>query len=232
MDEIYDVLSGIPLFSSLNRESLLMLAGAGETRCVPASELLYSEGDASDGILVILEGSVELRTGADQGLEEVFGTLGPGRIVGLLALMDEGMRATTARAVEESRVLEIRKEVFQKLRQSDPVQWAEIIAALADEMASQIRFLIERYRQCLAWNLQISAGSGISLGSLAELSMEITITLIDGSSLRGRVLNVEKDTATGWDMLFGVDDGSLRIIPRHAVVQIMARQGKNDPVSG
>ena len=124
------------------------------------------------------------------------------------------------------------REVFQELRQKSPVQWAEIIAALGGEMASQVRFLIERYRQCLAWNLQISAGSEISLASLAELSMEISITLIDGSSLRGRVLNVEKDTAAGWDMLFGADDGSLRIIPRHAVVQIMARQGNDDPVSG
>jgi len=232
MEEIYDVLSGIPLFSGVERASLQVLAGAGEIRCVSADELLYREGDAADGILVILEGSVELRSGAGQGLEEVFGTLGPGRILGMLALIDEGMRAATARAVEESRVLEIRREVFQELRQKSPVQWAEIIAALGGEMASQVRFLIERYRQCLAWNLQISAGSEISLASLAELSMEISITLIDGSSLRGRVLNVEKDTAAGWDMLFGADDGSLRIIPRHAVVQIMARQGNDDPVSG
>ena len=230
MGEILDALSDIPLFAELDGDSRSLLASSGETRELSTGELLYTEGDASDGIFVILEGSVELLTGVEEGMERVFGTLGSGRIVGMLALLDEGVREATARAVEESRVLYIRRELFRELRRNDPLQWAGILADLAGEMASQTRFLIDQYRQALAWNLEISGASTISLDRLVEQSMETTIELIDGTSLRGRVLNVNRDAA-GWDLLFRADDGSLRIVPRHALLQIMALPG-GDPLKG
>jgi len=81
---------------------------------------LFSEGDSGDTAFIIESGTVEVfRT--EQGKEIRLGLLGPGSMIGEMALIDDQPRMATARALTQSVSVAIGRQAFQnKLNASDP----------------------------------------------------------------------------------------------------------------
>jgi CRP-like cAMP-binding protein len=91
-------------------------------------EVLLREGDAGGVAYMIEHGRVEV-TKMAEGRKVVLNTLGPGAIVGEMALIDRAPRMATVTATEKTIALMIDQRVFDKvLADAPPVLRALVLA--------------------------------------------------------------------------------------------------------
>ncbi len=229
MSEWHEALAQLAVFEKLDREEIeLLAAGVGEQTFEPG-EIMFSEGDAPSGMMVVLDGAVELIGSFAGGVERVFGTLRSGQVLGLLCLIDDGPKPATARVVEPTSVLTLERAVIADLRDSAPLTWARIISGLSGQLAAQTRLILEQYRRSIAWGLEVSGCAGFNFNRLLSDSVAVEVELINGSCVAGVIMGIEADE-TGHNMLLRSDDGRLRLVPYRSVVQVMVAQADFEPV--
>jgi CRP/FNR family transcriptional regulator, cyclic AMP receptor protein len=91
-----DALKKVPLLAGLSDRELQRLAGQLHERKFPAGSVVVSEGATGTGFFVITEGEAEVEIGG-----QVRGKLGPGDYFGEMALIDEGIRSATIKAITD-----------------------------------------------------------------------------------------------------------------------------------
>jgi len=96
-------------------------AAARATRYVRyrAGDRVFEEGNRADGFYAVVEGAFELRIREADGGETVR-RIGPGGHFGERVLLGEGLRTGTVRALEDSLVLVVGAEDFQRLAKALP----------------------------------------------------------------------------------------------------------------
>ncbi|HEY7298396.1 MAG TPA: cyclic nucleotide-binding domain-containing protein [Xanthobacteraceae bacterium] len=122
----------VPTLSLLGRGALRILAIGVESRYVHAGEVLFRAGEEADCGFVIQEGSLRLSTEASANGKSI--TLGPGTLLGELALLTGTRRPATATALEPSTVLRIPRPLFMKMLDGYP----DAAQRLRDIMARRI----------------------------------------------------------------------------------------------
>lgn len=106
-----------------------------ETRTMRAGEVIFREGDASDGhMYAVIEGEVEITRG-DRTLELV----PAGGVFGEMALIDQQPRAATALARAACRLAVVGERRFMVLVSQNPRLSLEIMRILADRVRHNLR---------------------------------------------------------------------------------------------
>jgi CRP-like cAMP-binding protein len=124
-----------PLLAALegeDRETLLALA---EPLTLPAGATLFTRGDLATAAYVIVSGGLEVLSGSGA----VLVTLGPGEVVGEIALIDHQPRSATAVTTTATALLCLDRETLRgRCAQGDPAAYG-ILRALTTHMAARIR---------------------------------------------------------------------------------------------
>jgi CRP-like cAMP-binding protein len=146
------LLQGVPTLALLGREPLRILAIGAENRYVHDGEVLFREGEVADGGYVVQEGSFRLVSeGAANAVRDA--VVGPGTLLGELALITETRRPLTATAQEPSSVIRIPRPLFLKMLDGYPdlaYRRREAMAARALEMVGELgaaRRLLQEERE-------------------------------------------------------------------------------------
>ena len=109
-------------------------------------EFLFEEGDPGDCAYIIESGSVEVSLDKG-GRKLVIATLGPGEVLGEMAIIDKFPRTATARAIEHTKVTAIPLDyVEQKIENADPTVRLFLL------------LVMERYRNLLVRFSQVFEG--------------------------------------------------------------------------
>jgi len=108
----------VPTLGLLGRAALRILAIGAESRYVHSGEVLFNVGEPADSGFVIQEGSFSLASHESEGGKSI--TVGPGTLLGELALLTETTRPVTATAVEPSTVMRIPRTLFLKMLEGYP----------------------------------------------------------------------------------------------------------------
>lgn len=138
LDDEIRILSGVGLFEGFTQEQLRLLAFGAETMILPAERKLYREEDEADSAYVVIRGQIVLYREAD-GPRMPLGLVGPGAILGELALIADTRRLTSASAAVESEVLRLNRKMFRRILEEYP----EIAAQLHKRIAQDLQALIE-----------------------------------------------------------------------------------------
>jgi CRP-like cAMP-binding protein len=96
---------------------------------VQAGEALFREGEPGDTMFAVVEGNIEIALGG-----QVVERVGPGGVLGELALIDASPRAATATAAVTSRVVSIDKRHFIFLVQEHPTFALQVMAVIAERL--------------------------------------------------------------------------------------------------
>jgi CRP-like cAMP-binding protein len=110
-------LERVPTLALLGRDALRILAIGAESRYLHDGNVLFSQGEAADAGYVVQEGSLSLAPVRGE-TEPV--TVGPGTLLGELALLTETTRPVTAAALEPSTVIRIPRSLFLKMLEGYP----------------------------------------------------------------------------------------------------------------
>jgi CRP/FNR family transcriptional regulator, cyclic AMP receptor protein len=96
---------------------------------VQPGEALFREGDAGDSMFAVIEGDIEVTLGG-----EVIEHVGPGGVLGELALIDASPRAATATASVTSRIARVDEQHFMFLVQQHPTFALQVMRVMADRL--------------------------------------------------------------------------------------------------
>lgn len=128
-------LRSFAIFSVLDDSSLSQLAAAMTRRTWTAGSTIFLRGDDETHLLALLSGKVRLSLGTPQGKELVLRHLGPGEILGEMALLDGRPRSADAAAVGQVTALVLRSDRFHKIASENPA----ISLALARYLCGLLR---------------------------------------------------------------------------------------------
>src|ERR1700728_5274977 len=133
LPELTAFLASIPLFAALDEAIRLELARELEPVNVAAGQVIFRQGDAGEGLFVVVSGRLRISVAAD-GPERVLYDLGRGSIVGDMALLTDRPRAATVHAVRDSDLLLLRVSSFTSLLERNPALVTGTIRLLVDRL--------------------------------------------------------------------------------------------------
>ena len=108
-----DELRQVPLFTDLSDEDLEQLYRMAETISIPAGELVLREGEPGNSLYIVLDGNLEV-TKRHGGQDVLLAVYKPGQFFGEMALLEQGPRSASVRALRESRLLVISQDALQR----------------------------------------------------------------------------------------------------------------------
>jgi CRP-like cAMP-binding protein len=139
-DDIF-FLERLTIFGQLGFSALQILAIGSETRQLVSGEVLFTVGDAADSGYIIQEGALRLDLpGTDPSDSDI--VVGPGALLGELALVTETKRPVTATAIEPSTVMRISRGLFRKVLEGFPDAarlMRDRVAARASEATNELQ---------------------------------------------------------------------------------------------
>jgi CRP-like cAMP-binding protein len=119
-------LARIPLFAGLSGRQRTKVARLGLVQRFPAASRIVSKGSEGISAYIVLEGRCEV----DRGRGRPRRAVGPGTIVGEMALLDGSPRSATVVASTEVTALCLGRRGFVKLLRDEPSVALAVITAL------------------------------------------------------------------------------------------------------
>ena len=125
------------LLDSLTPGSRQFLLERSTVRRLRDEEHLFHHGDVADCMYLIESGRLAVQTTTSDGDTAIVRVIGPGHVVGELALLVDGMRRTgSVVALGASVVRVVHRALFGELRARDPGVDRALVADLAERLAA------------------------------------------------------------------------------------------------
>jgi NTE family protein len=112
-----DLLANTPLFSSFTRHELSDIAKLFSERIYPRGSEIFHEGEEGETFCVVASGEIEVWAGDPP---QLLNRLGPGEVLGEMALLSEGRRTATVKAARVAELLELDRDSFNRFLATNP----------------------------------------------------------------------------------------------------------------
>lgn len=129
-ESIADMIGRTSLFQALAPEERQAAAKAMREQTYAAGQVIFSRGDTSRDVFLVLEGKVRLSVVSLEGRELSFSLAEPGAVFGEIAALDGGVRTAFATAVTPVRAATLPHAELNRLVQASPPLAAAIVRLL------------------------------------------------------------------------------------------------------
>ncbi|MCB0877258.1 MAG: Crp/Fnr family transcriptional regulator [Solirubrobacterales bacterium] len=129
-----ELLGRVPLLSGLDPEELERIAQVAIPRSFPKGARVFHEGDTSDACYVIRAGEVRVTREHPDGRAIALATLGPGELVGELAMLDGGVRSASVEALTDVDLLAVSASDMRGLLERNAQITAKLVVALTKRL--------------------------------------------------------------------------------------------------
>jgi signal transduction histidine kinase len=136
-----------PILLGLTEEDLDVLARAAVERVFAPGDVICREGELGDVMYFVVDGHVEIVKQVDEGTERHLHYVGPGEYFGEIAILQEGPRVATVRAVDTSTTLEVGQGPFLTVLGRSPSLGIRILVRMTDRLRDADQQAIDELRQ-------------------------------------------------------------------------------------
>ena len=171
------LLRRVPLFAELSEDDLSSIADGAEPLELAGGDVLAGEGDPGDALFVIVSGELQV-VKRSRTTDVPIAVLGPGEIVGEMAIFEALPRMASIRAVVPTRVIRIRREVVLELLGTRPSATLSMLRTVMGRLRGTEAMLREREK--LAALGTLSAGLAHELNNPAAAVQRSAALLQDG----------------------------------------------------
>jgi signal transduction histidine kinase len=211
VSDIAEVLRGLPYFSDLPQGLLDQVCRESERIDVEAETTIIEEDSLSEDMFVIVDGELRVtKMGTDR--EVVLATLGPGEVVGEIALLDNAPRTASVTAISKSSLIRIPANAFEDL-----IEDSRVVRRMFRTVTSRLRGIEDtlRHEERMA-----------ALGRMAaQLMHELNNPAAAVGRSMARAEDVYVDLGDATIMLSGIGDLLSRPIP------VPAKPDSMDPLA-
>jgi len=128
------LLAGHEWFASLTEAELGDLAGGAETVSWEPGAIVFEEGERGDNCFVLHSGAVKVLRRFPDGRRITLARLGPGSVVGELALFNGERRSATVEALEQTLAVGLNGDDVMSILRADPEAAISVAVGLADRL--------------------------------------------------------------------------------------------------
>ena|SRR5436190_1094884 len=118
------------LLSVLPKELSAALFAAARPHRLKADQTLFTAGDPGDGCYRVETGVLKVTVASAAGRERILAILGPGALVGELAMIDAQPRSASVVAARDCEVSYISRVTFEKVAEAHPEVYRHIVNLL------------------------------------------------------------------------------------------------------
>jgi len=111
---------------------------------VPSGSILFETGDPGNGCYAVLGGTLKVSLISVEGDEQLLAVLGPGDLVGELALLDERPRSATVTALKDARLSFIEKSSFNRFADENPAIYRHMLSIVGKRLRNSNDVLAAR----------------------------------------------------------------------------------------
>ena len=112
--EMLGELRSLEFFRAMTDDELRVLVGCMRVWEIPRGRRIYAAGLPGTSCCVIVRGAVEVSVARGERRQQL-AVVGPGKMFGIVSLIDRGPRRTTCTAREDAVVLELRADAFERI---------------------------------------------------------------------------------------------------------------------
>ena len=130
------------LFAELAPADIQLIASHGVVRRYAKGSVLINEGDESDSLFVIIDGTVKVFLSDENGKEVILRIQGAGEYFGELAIIDSAPRSASVITLEPTRVAVVTRAGFEQCMRENE----DVALQLIRSLAARVRSLTENVR--------------------------------------------------------------------------------------
>lgn len=188
MNSLIRVLGRVGVFQSLRPAELQAIALVARRQRHGAEDAVFRRGAAGDAMYIIEEGSLKISRLTPSGKEQIIGVLGPGEVIGEMALFDDEPRSADAITLEETILIRIPKQAFLRLLEDIPLLAIRFLAVLAvrlrrmNERLEELTFLTARRRVARLILEMAGRGKGVRTSPLKMRLTQEEMAALVGTS--------------------------------------------------
>jgi small-conductance mechanosensitive channel len=142
VNTVTERLNNVAIFAPLSDEETTRLAEASRVRVYAPGEAIVRIGQEGNSMFVIMRGAVEVQLPQGKGVK-VLNKLRENDFFGEMSLLTGEPRTATVVAVEETEVLQIRKEAMKPIFEANP-ELVKAVSEMVEERREVLRSLAEK----------------------------------------------------------------------------------------
>jgi CRP/FNR family cyclic AMP-dependent transcriptional regulator len=136
---VVDLLTEIPIFDQIRSDDIKILARHMNFMDFKPGEVIFSEGDRGDFVCFVTKGSLDVLKRNENGNNIEIASLGKGRSIGEMAIIDDFPRSATVRAKTDSTLLILTRNGFEELLEKYPQLGIKLLKGLARLLSMNMR---------------------------------------------------------------------------------------------
>ncbi|MGO9893670.1 MAG: Crp/Fnr family transcriptional regulator [Bryobacteraceae bacterium] len=163
------ILKATPLFAALDESELNSLAARCRIQAYSSGQILFSEGDPSKGLYIVVSGRVRIFKTSLNGREQVLAIEGPGASVAELPVFDGGSYPASASALERTEALFVSRADLRAICLEHPevsLKMLQVVGARLRRLVDiieELSFTTVRHR-LISWLLRQASAEGRRTG--------------------------------------------------------------------
>lgn len=169
MTKYEGILRNVPIFSSLNDETLLQIDQVCIKKNYQKGTIILFEHDEGNAFFFIVKGEVKISRESDDGREVILSLLQDADVFGEMSLLDGMPRSANVTAMENTELYMIKREDFLELLNNHP----DVSIALLEEITHRLR----------------EAGLRIKSLSLNDAEGKVAMVLLQIAEEKGKIKN-------------------------------------------
>lgn len=169
MPKYEGILRKVPIFSSLNEETLLQIDQVCIKMNYQKGNIILFEHDEGNALFFIVKGEVKISRESDDGREVILSLIQDSDVFGEMSLLDGMPRSANVTAMEDTELYMIKREDFLELLNNHP----DVSIALLEEITHRLR----------------EAGMRIKSLSLNDAEGKVAMVLLQIADEKGKIKN-------------------------------------------
>lgn len=176
-----ELLARLPLLAGLAPREIEALAAVTRSQGVAARAEIFHKGDAGTQVYAVVAGTLKVVTTSEEGDDVVLNLLGPGAVIGEVAVLCNAPRSASVVALTDCELLAIERRDLLAFLRSHPDASLALMSVLAD----RLRKLSELVEDTLFLNLPVRLAKklvalGRSHGQQTPEGLRIDLKLSQG----------------------------------------------------
>jgi hypothetical protein len=127
------ILKGSEFFRNFPGSDLAGIAALAAVVHTRKDEVIFEQGDEGDAFYVVVHGSVIISRGATK-----LATLGPREAFGEMAILDKELRSASATAAEDTTLLSLDRDSFDRVIEQNPVAARGVYRVLTERLRNTL----------------------------------------------------------------------------------------------
>ena len=136
---VIDLLIDIPMFDQIKSDDLKILARNMNFMDFQPREVIFTEGDKGDFVCFVTRGALDVVKKNEKGKDVVIATLGKGRSLGEMSIIDEFPRSATVKAKTQTTLLILTRKGFEQMLEQHPLLGVKLLKGIARLLSMNMR---------------------------------------------------------------------------------------------